>query len=63
MFNDSFAPAEWSFSTYMRPTTSGSGDAFASNAHAGNAKKFAVEGPLWAACRQVLMHLVLGRQT
>ena len=49
MFNDSFAPAEWSFSTYMRPTTSGSGDAFASNAHAGNAKKFAVEGPLWAA--------------
>ena len=49
MFNDSFAPAEWSFSTYMRPTTSGSGDAFASNAHAGNSKKFAVEGPLWAA--------------
>ena len=45
MFNDSFAPAEWSFSTYMRPTTSGSGDTWASNAHAGNAKKFAVEGP------------------
>lgn len=49
MFNDSFAPAEWSFSTYMRPTTSGSGDTFVSNQHAGNAKKFAVEGPLWAA--------------
>jgi hypothetical protein len=49
MFNDSFAPAEWSFSTYMRPTTSGSGDTFVSNQHAGNGKKFAVEGPLWAA--------------
>ena len=50
MFNDSFAPAEWSFSTYMRPTTSGSStSAFASNAHAGESKKFAVEGPLWAA--------------
>ena len=49
MFNDSFAPAEWSFSTYMRPTTSGTGDTFASNEHAGNAKTFAVEGPLWAA--------------
>ena len=24
MFTDSFAPAEWSFSTYMRPTLSGS---------------------------------------
>ena len=31
MFNDSFAPAEWSFSTYMRPTTSASGDTWASN--------------------------------
>ena len=25
MFTDSFAPAEWSFSTYMRPTTSAAG--------------------------------------
>ena len=49
MFNDSFAPAEWSFSTYMRPTTSGTGDTFVTKQHAGNAKKFAVEGPLWAA--------------
>ena len=49
MFNDSFAPAEWSFSTYMRPTTSGSGDTFVTNQHAGNAKQFAIEGPLWAA--------------
>ena len=49
MFNDSFAPAEWSFSTYMRPSTSSSSDTYASNNHAGDAKKFAVEGPLWGA--------------
>ncbi len=49
MFNDSFAPAEWSFSTYMRPTTSAAADTWASSGHAGSAKKFAVEGPLWAA--------------
>jgi len=33
MFTDSFAPAEWSFSTYMRPTKSGSAAAFASGEH------------------------------
>jgi len=51
MFNDSFAPAEWSFSTYMRPTTSAAADtwAAATTGHAGSSKKFAVEGPLWAA--------------
>ena len=55
MFTDSFAPAEWSFSTYMRPTVSGSGnattvtDGVTNGQHAGNADKFAVEGPLWAA--------------
>ena len=43
MFNDSFAPAEWSFSTYMRPTTSAAADTWASNGHAGSSKKFAVE--------------------
>lgn len=50
MFTDSFAPAEWSFSTYMRPTTSAAGS-FAADAglHGGASKKFAVEGPLWAA--------------
>lgn len=50
MFTDSFAPAEWSFSTYMRPTTSAAGS-YAADAglHAGASKKFAVEGPLWAA--------------
>ena len=49
MFTDSFAPAEWAFSTYMRPTKSGTGNAAASKEHGGNAKTFAVEGPLWAA--------------
>ena len=61
MFNDSFAPAEWSFSTYMRPTTSGSStSAFASNAHAGESKKFAVEGPLWAAMSATTYALGVG---
>ena len=50
MFTDSFAPAEWSFSTYMRPTTSAAGSVAAdAGLHGGAAKKFAVEGPLWAA--------------
>ena len=55
MFTDSFAPAEWSFSTYMRPTKSGSSgnaaatDGVTNGQHGGNADKFAVEGPLWAA--------------
>jgi hypothetical protein len=55
LFTDSFAPAEWSFSTYMRPTVSGSGnattatDGVTNGQHGGNADKFAIEGPLWAA--------------
>ena len=49
MFTDSFAPAEWSMTTYMRPTTSGSGNAAASGQHAGNGDTFAIEGPLWSA--------------
>ena len=55
MFTDSFAPAEWSSSTYMRPTVSGSGnattatDGVTNGQHGGNADKFAIEGPLWAA--------------
>jgi len=60
MFNDSFAPAEWSFSTYMRPTTSASGDTWASNQHAGAAKKFAVEGPLWGAMSATTYNLAAG---
>jgi hypothetical protein len=49
MFNDSLAPVEWSFSTYMRPTTSAGTNTWASGGHAGASKKFAVEGPLWGA--------------
>ena len=51
MFTDSYAPAEWAFNTYMRPTKSGTGNAAAGSPteHAGNAQEFAVEGPLWAA--------------
>ena len=49
MFTDSFAPAEWSFSTYMRPTKSGSAAAYASGEHSAASAHFAVEGPLWAA--------------
>ncbi len=60
MFNDSFAPAEWSFSTYMRPTTSGAANVWASNEHAGNAKKFAVEGPLWGAMSATTYNLGVG---
>lgn len=45
MFNDSYAPAEWSFSTYARPFASaGSGSKAADNA----AKHHAVEEVLWA---------------
>ena len=49
MFTDSFAPAEWSFSTYMRPTKSGSAAAYVSGEHSAASAHFAVEGPLWAA--------------
>lgn len=46
MFNDSLAPAEWSFSTYVRPFTSaGSGTEVADTA----AEVHAVEEVLWAA--------------
>ena len=45
MFNDSLAPVEWSFSTYVRPFKSaGSGAGAADNA----AKHHAVEEVLWA---------------
>ena len=49
MFTDSFAPAEWAFTTYMRPTVSGSNAHYTNGDHADNGKIFAVEGPLWAA--------------
>ena len=45
MFNDSFAPAEWSFSTYMRPFTStGTGSGAASTV---DGDHHAVEEVLW----------------
>ena len=45
MFTDSYAPAEWSFSTYIRPFVSaGSGTGAADNA----AKTHAVEEALWS---------------
>jgi hypothetical protein len=49
MFTDSFAPAEWSFNTYMRPTVSGANLTYTSGDHADAGAHFAVEGPLWAA--------------
>lgn len=64
MFNDSYAPAEWSFSTYMRPTTSDSSDTYTiasgEGSHAGENKKFAVEGPLWAAMSATTYNLAVG---
>ena len=46
MFTDSFAPAEWSFSTYMRPFTStGTGNGAASGV---DGDHHAVEEVLWA---------------
>jgi len=69
MFNDSFAPAEWSFSTYMRPTLSGTGSSPAGDTwniasgvgqHAGQGKKFAVEGPLWGAMSATTYNLATG---
>lgn len=46
MFNDSLAPAEWSFSTYARPFKStGNGDGKASGV---NTTHCSVEEPLWA---------------
>jgi hypothetical protein len=47
MFNDSYSPAEWSFSTYIRPlksTTGGTNDW----EHANYNRVHSVEEPLWA---------------
>ena len=49
MFTDSFAPAEWSFNTYMRPTKSGTNATYTNGDHADANAMYAVEGPLWAA--------------
>lgn len=47
MFNDSLAPAEWSFSTYARPFSSAGGSATGS-ANPVSGKVHAVEEVLWA---------------
>ena len=62
MFNDSFAHAEWSFSTYMLPTTSAATNVWAAagTGHAGDGKKFAVEGPLWAAMSATTYDYAIG---
>ena len=46
MFTDSYAPAEWSFSTYIRPFTSGGGDAGGEH---DAAHSHVVEEALWNA--------------
>lgn len=43
MFNDSYAPAEWSFQTYIRPFKSGGSDGYT------NGHTYAVEEALWGA--------------
>ncbi len=43
MFNDSYAPAEWSFTTYVRPFISGGTDGYT------NGVTYAVEEALWGA--------------
>ena len=45
MFTDSFAPAEWSFNTYMRPTKSGTNATYTNGDHADANAMYAVEGP------------------
>ena len=50
MFTDSFAPAEWSFSTYARPFQAAVGQSTGWEVNAGDklALHHAVEEPLWA---------------
>lgn len=49
MFNDSYAPAEWSFSTYIRPFVSaGAAQSLTSTSAATSAVTCAVEELLWA---------------
>ncbi len=48
MFNDSLAPAEWSFSTYARPFKSVGGDDPGNASRDGVARHHAVEEVLWA---------------
>ena len=49
MFNDSYAPAEWSFSTYARPFTSVPGATLGWEGTGSDAHMHCVEEALWAA--------------
>ncbi len=49
MFNDSYAPAEWSFSTYARPFTSVAGATLGWEGSGSDAHMHCVEEALWAA--------------
>jgi len=49
MFNDSYAPAEWSFSTYARPFTSAPGGGTVWEDTGSSAHMHCVEEALWAA--------------
>ena len=49
MFNDSYAPAEWSFSTYARPFTSAAGATLGWEVSGAAANMHCVEEALWAA--------------
>ena len=48
MFTDSYAPAEWSFSTYMRPFQSTNGATGGWEASGSDNQHHCVEEPLWA---------------
>lgn len=48
MFNDSLAPAEWSFSTYARPFKSAGSDTAGNASRDGTTRHHAVEEVLWA---------------
>ena len=48
MFTDSYAPAEWSFSTYMRPFASSNGATGGWEANGSDDIHHSVEEPLWA---------------
>lgn len=49
MFTDSYAPAEWSFSTYARPFQSSGGGSDVGDADRSSTKTHAVEEVLWCA--------------
>ena len=59
MFNDSYAPAEWSFSTYMRPFASAGSNTTGNASKNGTADIHAVEEALWALMVGAASHLSL----